>query len=307
MDSNLLETVNNDVISKPNSMGQTKDFGLVSVLVPAIISAISIAASAGTAAANRKFQKKQQEAQQEYNSPVAQMERLKEAGINPNLALGSISSGDFGESPAPLSDMGHVIGNAGQTVMSGLNMMFDIKTKMQQMEYMQEKINGLRAQNFFMSASYPDKLRLLAANVLSANQINDIRGFEKNFASWWNTTNPNLSQYFSSNGVDQDFYNLSPRQWSQITSMAQQQNTMEKVNQDFLNAVSSGDLLTARILGQDILNQRGQVALGYERAFNIPFQNANPLDQFLNLVLGGLMQRYGPKLMQKLYNWIDSW
>lgn len=38
--------------------------------------------------------------QQEYNSPANQVERLKEAGINPALALGNIQSGQMGSAPA---------------------------------------------------------------------------------------------------------------------------------------------------------------------------------------------------------------
>lgn len=38
--------------------------------------------------------------QQEYNSPAKQVERLGEAGINPQLALGNIQSGQMGSSPS---------------------------------------------------------------------------------------------------------------------------------------------------------------------------------------------------------------
>lgn len=37
--------------------------------------------------------------QNEYNTPSAQMQRLKEAGINPNLALGSVNSGNSASLP----------------------------------------------------------------------------------------------------------------------------------------------------------------------------------------------------------------
>lgn len=41
--------------------------------------------------------------QQEYNSPANQVERLKEAGLNPQFMLGNIQSGQLGSSPSPMS------------------------------------------------------------------------------------------------------------------------------------------------------------------------------------------------------------
>lgn len=306
MDNNLIQAVETPLSDDKQVTAQTKDFGLISVLVPAIISAISIAASVGTAAHNRKFQKQQQKAQQEYDSPAAQMQRLKDAGLNPNLALGSISSGSFGDSPSPLSDMGQVVGNAGQSAMSGLNFMFAIKQKQQELELMEERINQLRISNAFSSLSNPDRLRLLAANVLSANQVNDLRDFDLKFANWYNSSNASFQPYFSANGVDTSFGPSSPRMFSNIYQMQQLYNTNDKVYQDLQNAIDNGDLLKARIISQGLINDRYSIARDFEQAFNMPFSNASPLDKFLNIVIGGLMERYGPRLMQKLYDWIDS-
>lgn len=52
---------------------------------------------------NEKMYGKQKEfwyEQQDYNSPANQVERLKEAGINPALSLGNIQSGQMGSAPA---------------------------------------------------------------------------------------------------------------------------------------------------------------------------------------------------------------
>lgn len=52
--------------------------------------------------------------QQEYNSPENQVQRFRDAGINPNFALGNISSGQMGTTPtaapgaAPMANMANI-------------------------------------------------------------------------------------------------------------------------------------------------------------------------------------------------------
>lgn len=50
---------------------------------------------------NRKFSEKMWNKQNEYNHPVAQMARLKEAGLNPHLVYGQSSGGTAGNADAP--------------------------------------------------------------------------------------------------------------------------------------------------------------------------------------------------------------
>lgn len=59
--------------------------------------------------------------QQEYNSPENQVERLREAGINPQLAIGNIQSGQMGSSPSvPTMSPTHVSG-ATDSILSIIN------------------------------------------------------------------------------------------------------------------------------------------------------------------------------------------
>lgn len=59
--------------------------------------------------------------QQEYNSPENQVERLREAGINPQLAIGNIQSGQMGSSPSvPTMSPAHVSG-ATDSILSIIN------------------------------------------------------------------------------------------------------------------------------------------------------------------------------------------
>lgn len=290
-------------LAEISNNSSNKDFGLVSVLVPAIVSAISIAASAGTAAANRKYQKQQQEQQQNYNDPTAQMERLKEAGLNPNLALGSVSSGDFGQTPLPLPDMGQVIGSSANTAFQGINAAISLKQQQQNIEMMNERIRQLRISNNFAELSSPDRLRLIAANLLSANRTNRIGDLEEAFAKWLNGENPNISAWWSANGTDFSMDNLSPRQYQTVTDMMYGSVRSEKVYQDYLNSIKNGDILGAQLYGMQIGNSRAEIARDYEQSTHMAWgSNMRPLDMILSFALRGLLEKYGPKLMK----WLES-
>ena len=286
-----------------NNMGTPKDFGLVSVLVPAIISAISIAASAGTAARNRKFAKEQQQQQQEYESPAAQVERLKAAGLNPNLMAGSVSSGSFGESPAPLPDMGQVIGSNANQAFQGINAAISLTQQQQNIDMMHERIRQLRISNDFAEKSNPDKLRLILANLLSAERTNRIGDIEEKFNQWLNTPDVRLSQYFSSNGVDSSFDNLSPAQYNTLNPMYYGAIRNDKVYQDYQNSLKNGDILGAQLYGMQIGNSRAEIARDYEASSHMAWgANMRPLDMIISFALRGLLEKYGPKLMQ----WLDN-
>lgn len=294
---------NSDLAAISNSMGSTKDFGLVSVLVPAIISAISIAASAGTAARNRKFAKEQQQQQQEYESPAAQVERLKAAGLNPNLLAGSVSPGSFGESPAPLPDMGQVIGSNVNQAFQGINAAISLTQQQQNIEMMNERIRQLRISNDFAEKSNPDKLRLIVANLLSADRSNRIGDVEEKFQKWLNTPDVRLQQYFSSGGVDSFFDNLSPAQFNTLNPMYYASVRNDKVYQDYLNSVKNGDILGAQLYGMQIGNSRAEIARDYEASSHMAWgANMRPLDMLIAFALRGLIEKYGPKLME----WLDN-
>lgn len=298
-----------ELASVSNSMGNTKDFGLVSVLVPAIISAISIAASAGTAARNRKFAREQQEQQQQYESPEAQVERLKAAGLNPNLLAGSVSSGSFGESPAPLPDMGQVIGSSANQAFQGINAAISLTQQQQNIDMMNERIRQLRISNDFAEKSNPDRLRLIFANLLSANQTNDLRQFDVDFAKWFNKGDfSTYMNYLDSDGewrqLNFDYGGLSARQVTEGVSPVIYSNIRnDKVYQDYQNAIKNGDILGAQLYGMQIGNSRAEIARDYEASTHMAWgANMRPLDMILSFALRGILEKYGPKLME----WLDS-
>lgn len=91
--------------------------------------------------------------QNEYNSPVKQMERYKEAGLNPNLMFGNISSGDQGQIAkyqAPIMQAPQVGGlpDILSLAMQLRNLKTDIKTKeIEQSNLLMD--HALKSQEYF--------------------------------------------------------------------------------------------------------------------------------------------------------------
>lgn len=60
--------------------------------------------------------------QQDYNSPVNQVKRLNEAGLNPQFMLGNIQSGSMGSIPSPGTGSASQTGNFGDITSNMLNL-----------------------------------------------------------------------------------------------------------------------------------------------------------------------------------------
>lgn len=89
--------------------------------------------------------------QNEYNSPAAQMQRYKDAGLNPNLIYGNISSGNSSSAPnavvgRPTYDVGSIANSALSTYLSHLSAYQDIKKSNQEIEESQSRSAVNRAQ-----------------------------------------------------------------------------------------------------------------------------------------------------------------
>lgn len=71
---------------------------------PAVIGALgSIAGSFISNASNRRNERKMWQRNNEYNHPLMQMQRLREAGLNPHLVYGQSAGGASGNSASPAS------------------------------------------------------------------------------------------------------------------------------------------------------------------------------------------------------------
>jgi hypothetical protein len=110
--------------------------------------------------------------QNEYNSPQKQMERLKMAGLNPNLAYGSVNTTS---APIRSTDAKSYSPQAPQidtsSIQSGLMNQYDIDIK-------KEQANNLRTQN---TVQIQDAL-LKAAQILATNQGTKKSAFDLSMA-----------------------------------------------------------------------------------------------------------------------------
>ena len=93
--------------------------------------------------------------QNEYNSPINQIARYREAGLNPNLLFGQISEGNQGEiakynsphiEPVPVGNVPAMIGQAIQAAMQAELTKADLDIRHQQFENLKEQQFMIRAQ-----------------------------------------------------------------------------------------------------------------------------------------------------------------
>lgn len=277
----------------------SNSYGVNSWIGPAM-SVLQSLFSMGTQIANRTYQERQQTLERNYYSPREQMNRFREAGINPYLALGNINSGSFGQSPQPLSDMGQIFGRSVGDALSAVQSLQQLQSNQLNLEYMHERIRQLQLSNEYSSASMGDKLKLLFSNMLSSGYVSDLRKFERDFNAWFNTQDPSLFAYTSTGGVDTWHDNLSPNQFNALAGVQYNQLRNDKVYEDYQNAITRGNYLDALVIGTKLGNSRSQIALDFEKANNMPFNNANtnPFYRLINIAINKLIDKYGDKIQQ---------
>lgn len=100
------------------------------------------------------FQREMIAQQNEYNSPVAQMARYKEAGLNPNLIYGQIGEGNQGEIPKysapevrPL-----VTGNSSQLLADAVNQYMSMRLRAADLELRHQQLENMKEEQFRIRA-----------------------------------------------------------------------------------------------------------------------------------------------------------
>ena len=133
-----------------------------------------------TNALNRQWSLEDWNRQNAYNSPLQQMQRLREAGLNPNLVYGSGAQTTAGMikqadaktpdlkaaqvAPLPIPEIGNMVGNA-------LSNMYDMKIKQAQQTNMEKQAAYIESQTNLNNVRY-----------LGALIDNDKKGFDLNLS-----------------------------------------------------------------------------------------------------------------------------
>lgn len=123
------------------------------------------------AEAQRNFAKSEREAAQLYNSPKAQMERFKDANLNPNLIYGQgqAAAGEYvPQDPAGQGGEFQQIDTASSAgpLVGGI---YDFQKHKAGMDLMEQQTRKLHQDNDFAASDYITRLRHLSNNAMNAS------------------------------------------------------------------------------------------------------------------------------------------
>lgn len=132
----------------------------------------------------RQWQEKMWHMQNEYNTPTQQMQRLKDAGLNPHLVYGNganVQAGPVGSPPPtqPTPDYGSAFATAQQAYVT--NKLADNQLKQGEADLLikQEQLKGLQEDNVFKGLNNVDKqtemeLKNIDLEVKTGTKLNTI-------------------------------------------------------------------------------------------------------------------------------------
>lgn len=124
--------------------------------------------------------------QNQYNHPLQQMQRLREAGLNPNLVYGkgadatadSIRSSSFPSvnAPAPQNtfDTGN-ISRIGQSISSGINTFYDLKAKQAQTDNVNQSTALMQQESLFKQANTAKTIGETARTKFELGQAQELK------------------------------------------------------------------------------------------------------------------------------------
>lgn len=175
----------------------------------------NIAATNNLNRRNRSWQESMWNKTNAYNTPLAQKQRLEEAGINPYSALGA-SGADTGQTSSPATPQTYqpnfeALGNAGENILGAIQMakqnelldqqkeQGNINLEFARIKAMQE-IENMRAQNRKMLAeanlSNEERTKIEKENSLLDEQFSDLVRMQFYQANITQTTSENLQREY---------------------------------------------------------------------------------------------------------------
>lgn len=251
------------------------------------------------------YQKSYDENQQnlEYNSPVNQVKRLKQAGLNPSMVYGQVSPGQSNyQSPQ--------FHNPSQNVVNQLAQMQSFKNAVLQNNMLEEQINSLRLDNRYKEGSMKDRLlRTMYGATLAGLQARYQRGqiTRQEYDNEVARIHKDIQVFLSTTPLDfDDEGQLQIGSLSYLTapyfySLQRSMDTNKKVYQDYLNAVKNGKILDAHLIGAKLNNSYQQIALDYAQLHNRPFNNVSLVDGIITALIDRITKKYG---VDDPYQWI---
>ncbi len=218
------------------------------------------------------------EKQNQYNSPSQQMQRYKEAGLNPNLVYGQMTNSPVirsTEAKAPDFVAPRIDTNG---INNALGSYYDIKQKEvnikqqeQAIELLRQQTEGKKLENQNLIDSSPYLLEeKYQRSRLTGQQVNNIME---------DVYNKKLMNPLLRDKVSSDLQTMAQsRLWQNLTN--QQQIALSKVSQK---------LIESKIAGQDIENTWRKYEMQLQKNLGI---NKNTFSDILKIGLSGLLNKY---------------
>lgn len=247
-------------------------------------SVINAVSNIGANKANRKWQEEFWNKQNDYNHPSAQMARLQEAGLNPNLIYGKNASGASGNSASPIkAERKKVTPDVVNTLLQSQSM----KQAQAQLNATREQANLIKAQTFqaktnaILNSANTANVTSRTLGQGTANELAS-RGLESQLQA---LTQIGYQQKIKTNQMGLDLYQSTPR-----FQLDQDKKTSEIA------------LNKSKLTGQNLLNKITTLKETIWRE-----QGRNPNHQVTwESVAGRFLEQYGEKAARDFIEWAKN-
>lgn len=249
----------------------------------------------GSQVGNYFLSQAQMEKQNRYNSPAAQMHRLRVAGINPYAAISQVAGQNQGQMATPDFDFGRAVGQAVNAYSTVENTEMNKALNEYQIQKLQQDIRGLALDNYFNGMTMPDRIKTVgykaiesmadADSSLSLADINWLKAeWERYLAGYDSQYSPTVENY-SEDGVDyvvthkvpkltEYSYDVGTKGYDYLIA----RDTYDwKVNYEKFKTLKTEQ--DYKIAVQRLI--RETAAASYESATGMPWANKDPISHYI--------------------------